>query len=161
MGRQPWAFQDKLPQRLLWRPVLTCVADAACSLCCCQMLMSVWSRMCAVGRIACASTWEEATSALIRLVLPTTNGIPSQGMSCLLFTDMLLKILLSLCPWPTNPVCIVMFNSQEITNLRGHGVTVCSFFNEWARRELIPQPPLRPKPSLWAAQVSRSSLPSV
>lgn len=53
---------------------------------------------------------------------------------------------------------VVMFNSQEIPNRRGYGITVCSFFNEWARNELILQPPWQPKLSLLAASVLGQSV---
>lgn len=87
--------------------------------------MSVWNRMCTVGWIACASTWEEATVVLRHPVHLTTNGILCQGMSCLLFPGMLLKILLPVSPWPTSPVCGHVSHSQEVNNPSGARGLLC------------------------------------
>lgn len=72
----------KAPQSLMSQPRCSCFVFPVLF----QMWMSVRSRVCSVGPIACASTPEEATSALTRPVLPATSGILFQGESPVLVT---------------------------------------------------------------------------
>lgn len=62
---------------------------------------------------------------------------------------------LSLTSKPCLQSCFI--HSRSVSP-REYGVTLCSFFNEWARNELILQ---QPKLSLGAAGVPGASLPSV
>lgn len=101
------------------------------------MLTNVWGRLCTVGRIACASTWEEATSVLTRPVHPTTSGILSLGMSCLLSPDMLLRSPSSSLSLTNKPCLWSRLTHRKSVAPGGCRVTVCSFLNEWARNELI------------------------
>lgn len=103
------------------------------------MLTSVWSRACAVGRTACASTREEATSASTRRVRPTTSGIPPPGTSASssqtrFRKPSFLSVLGSQTP------SVVLLNSQDITDPGARKVTACSFFGDRVRHELTPRP---------------------
>lgn len=97
--------------------------------------MSAWSRMYAVGRIACVSTWEAATSALTHRVRPTINGILFWGTFHFLIPDMLLgtlsltnlSLVYSHVELTGNQYCVGMqpvpsINGQEMNSL---GSSLC------------------------------------